>query len=236
MPVYYTPRIEAEEAILGEAESRHVIRVLRMSRGDPLEIVDGRGNYYEGHISHPDPKACRVRIGKVVRDHLPRDYYLHIAIAPPKSTDRFEWFLEKATEIGVDEISPLICERSERNRIRLERSQNILMAAMKQSGRAWLPKLNRESKLNDFLDRSNADIRLIAHCKTDHGHHLREKPQKDLSWIILVGPEGDFAPDEIIAARQKGYTEINLGEAVYRTETAGIMACHTISLLYQNRP
>ena len=129
MPVFYTTQIHPDEAILGEEESRHVIRVLRMAKGDPLEVVDGRGNYCEGVLSHPDPKACRIRINRILRDHLSRDYYLHIAIAPPKSTDRFEWFLEKATEIGVDEISPVICKRSERNRIRPDRSQKVLIAA-----------------------------------------------------------------------------------------------------------
>ena len=236
MPVFYTTQIHPDEAILGAEESRHIIRVLRMAEGDPLDVVDGRGNYYEGVLSLPDPKACRVKINRALRDHLSSDYHLHIAIAPPKSTDRFEWFLEKATEIGVDEISPLICKRSERNRIRPERSQKILIAAMKQSGRAFLPKLNPERNLTEFLSGSHADVKLIAHCETDSSHRLREKPQKDLKWIILIGPEGDFTSDEINAARKHGCTEINLGEAVYRTETAGIVACHTISLLYQNKP
>ncbi len=235
MPVFYTSQIDHKQAILGEEESRHIIKVLRMAGGDPLEMVDGKGNYYTGIISVPDPKSCQVRIKNVTEDYLHRDYYLHIAIAPPKSTERFEWFLEKATEIGVDEITPVICARSERNRIRHDRSQKILIAAMKQSGRALLPRLNRESPLSDFLDRSTADIKLIAHCDTCGDQHITAEPHIDQSWIIMIGPEGDFTPGEIEAAKQNAFREINLGEAVYRTETAGIIACHTISLLYHNK-
>jgi 16S rRNA (uracil1498-N3)-methyltransferase len=236
MPVFYTPQVDQKQAILGEEESRHVVSVLRMGGGDVLEIVDGKGNYYRGVISMPDPRSCRVSINDVTTGYLRRDYYLHIAIAPPKSQERFEWFLEKATEIGVDEISPIICARSERRNIRHERSNKILIAAMKQCGRAMLPRLNSEVSLKNFLDRSMADIKLMAHCQTSGEQHIDLKASKDLSWIIMIGPEGDFTTSEIEAARQKTYREINLGEAVYRTETAGIIACHTISLLYQNKP
>ena len=235
MPVFYASQIDNKQAILSEEESRHIIKVLRMTLGDQLEMVDGRGSYYTGIISVPDPKACQVSIKNVTSDYLKRHYYLHIAIAPPKSTERFEWFLEKATEIGVDEISPIICARSERNRIRHDRSQKILIAAMKQSGRALLPRLNREIPLGDFLDRSTADIKLIAHCNTTDDQQIDVKPHTDLHWITLIGPEGDFTTNEIENAVQNDYREINLGEAIYRTETAGVIACHTISLLYQNK-
>ena len=235
MPVFYISQIDHKQAILSEEESRHIIKVLRMTGGDPLEMVDGKGNYYTGIISVPDPKACQVQIKSIVSDHLKRDYYLYIAIAPPKSSERFEWFLEKATEIGVDEITPIICTRSERNRIRHDRSQKILIAAMKQSGRALLPRLNSEIHLSDFMDRASADIKLIAHCETTADQNIASEALKDLSWIIMIGPEGDFTPGEIEAALQNDYHEINLGEAVFRTETAGVIACHTISLLYQNK-
>lgn len=236
MPVFYTSQIDRKQAILSEDESRHIVKVLRMTRGDQLEMVDGRGNYYTGILSIPDPKACQVEIKDIISGHLKRDYYLHIAIAPPKSSDRFEWFLEKATEIGVDEISPVICARSERNRIRHDRSMKVLVAAMKQSGRALLPRLNREIPLGDFLNRSTADIKLIAHCHTTPNQQITSKPLKDQRWIILIGPEGDFTTNEIENALKNEYQENNLGEAVYRTETAGVIACHTISLLYQNKP
>lgn len=236
MPVFYTSQVNPVQAVLDEEESRHAIRVLRMAAGDPLEIVDGKGNLYRGNISVPDPSACQIAINDVATGYLRRDYYLHIAIAPPKSTDRFEWFLEKATEIGVDEITPVICERSERDRIRSERSQKILIAAMKQCGRALLPKLNREILFVGFLDKAAADIRLIAHCETATDQRIPTSPQTGRSWIILIGPEGDFTPGEIQAALKNKYREISLGEVVYRTETAGIIACHAISLLHQNKP
>ncbi len=235
MPVFYTPQIDKMKAILDEEESRHIIKVLRMTEGDTVELVDGKGNYCKGIISVPDPKACQVRIRDIDPGYLHRDYYLHIAIAPTKSSDRFEWFLEKATEIGVDEISPIICARSERNRIRHDRSQKVLITAMKQCGRALLPTLNKEISLKNFLHNSSADIKLLAHCNTDRSQSIFAEPVKDLSWIIMIGPEGDFTPREIEEAIQMNYREINMGEAVYRTETAGILACHTLSLLYQNK-
>ncbi len=235
MPVFYASQIDQNQAVLSEEESRHIIKVLRMTVGDILEMVDGEGNYYSGTISDPDPAGCRVWINHVKRDYLHRDYYLHIAIAPPKSTDRFEWFLEKATEIGVDEISPVICARSERNRVRYERSKKILIAAMKQCGRAKLPRLNREISMEDFLNLSTADIKLIAHCGVSGDRRIPAEPKLDQRWIIMIGPEGDFTPDEIEASLQNKYREISLGEAIYRTETAGVMACHAISLIYRNR-
>jgi len=236
MPVFYASQIDQNQATLSEEESRHIVKVLRLTRGEQLEMVDGKGNYYTGIISVPDPKACQVSINSVASDYLKRHYYLHIAIAPPKSTERFEWFLEKVTEIGVDEISPIICARSERNRIRHDRSQKILIAAMKQSGRALLPRLNREIPLSDFLDRSTADIKLVAHCNTAPNQFIDSKPLEDQRLIIMIGPEGDFTTKEIENALQNDYREINLGEAIYRTETAGVIACHTISLLYQIKP
>jgi 16S rRNA (uracil1498-N3)-methyltransferase len=235
MPVFYTRQIDSSHAVLDEEESRHAIRVLRKSAGDPMEIVDGKGNLYRGNISVPDPRACQIAINDVTTGHLRRDYYLHIAIAPTKSSDRFEWFLEKATEIGVDEISPVICERSERNRIRYERSQKILITAMKQCGRALLPKLNREIRLGDFLDQTTAENKLIAHCEASADQRISTELNSGRDWIILIGPEGDFTPGEIQAALRNEYREISLGEVVYRTETAGIMVCHTVNLFHLHR-
>ena len=235
MPVFYSRQIDQTHAILDEEESRHVIKVLRMGTGDPLEVVDGKGNLYRGMISVPDARACQIDVTHATSGYLQRDYYLHIAIAPTKSQERFEWFLEKATEIGVDEISPVICERAERTRIKFERSQKILIAAMKQSGRALLPRLNPEIPLNEFLELATADIKLIAHCETSGGQYINLAPKSGQRWIILIGPEGDFTQAEIQAALHKEYSEISLGEAVYRTETAGIISCHTVSLLYQNK-
>jgi 16S rRNA (uracil1498-N3)-methyltransferase len=271
MPVFYTKRFIGGDAMLDEEESRHIIRVLRLTAGDPLEMVDGMGNLYSGIILDPDPAGTRVRILETTRDHLARNYHLHLAIAPTKSTDRFEWFLEKATEIGVDEITPILCERSERSHIRQERSEKIILAAMKQSGRALLPALYPMVPLPVFLDSAKADLKYIAHCGTDPAKHLAriagvgpatEKPaaakpvaakpaaakpesaktesaktesakteSAKRSWLVMIGPEGDFTRGEVDVALQRDFEEISLGEAVFRTETAGIIACQLVNFL-----
>jgi len=231
MPVFLAQDIIGQEAFLDEEESRHLIRVLRLKEGAPVDLVDGKGNLYKGLISLADFHKTTVRILESFKDHLAREYSIHIAIAPTKSTDRFEWFLEKATEIGVDEISPILCTRSERSRIRHDRSEKILMTAMKQSGRARLPRLNPMVPFTEFVTREEADIKYIAHCRTKPGV-LPEKPASGkLSWLVLIGPEGDFTSEEVDRALSGNFTEINLGEAVYRTETAGIMACQLINFL-----
>ncbi len=231
MQVFFTKQIDGNHAILDEEESRHLIRVLRLKQDDPVDIVDGRGNLFKGVISLPDSRNTRIRITETKRKHLARKYSLHLAIAPTRSTDRFEWFLEKATEIGVDEITPILCTRSERKHIRHERSGKILLAAMKQSGRAYLPKLNPMLPLSEFLQQAEADNKFIAHCRTNPDDFLERSTVPNLSWLILIGPEGDFTPQEVAMATECNYAEINLGEAVYRTETAGIMACQLISYL-----
>lgn len=234
MPVFFAYQLEGEEALLDAGESRHLIRVLRLKEGDPVELVDGKGSLYRGTISRPDPENARVRIRETIRDYLSRRYSLHLAIAPTKSAERFEWFLEKATEIGVDEISPLICDRSQRRRIRMDRSQKIILTAMKQSGRAHLPELHDPLCLPEFLKKAAADRKFIAHCGVRPGTLPERNPPPGLSWMVLVGPEGDFTPEEVAMARSMGYREVSLGEAVYRTETAGIMACQLVHFLHVN--
>jgi 16S rRNA (uracil1498-N3)-methyltransferase len=256
MPVFFSNRITGRLAELDKDESRHIIKVLRLKAGDTLELVDGLGNFYRGIIQNPDPERTRVSIRETVKDYLARACHLHLAIAPTKSTDRFEWFLEKATEIGVDEISPLICARSERNRIRQDRSEKILLAAMKQSGRAFLPVLHQPVSLPDLLESARADFKFIAHCGNGTRRPLyRPEPripetpdqvtvetypgntrggvsaQRKPTWLVLIGPEGDFTPDEVDMARERGYESVSLGEAVFRTETAGIVACTMVNLL-----
>ncbi len=231
MPVFYTQEFEGQEAFLAEEESRHLVRVLRLKKDDPVDLVDGRGNLYRGVVATPDPYRTLVLIRDTVKGHLVRDYHLHLGIAPTKSSDRFEWFLEKATELGVEEITPLLCRRSERNHIRQDRSGKILLAAMKQSGRALLPKLNPMLPLPDLLERAEADIKYIAHCSASTGSLPPRPGSCCLSWMVLIGPEGDFTQDEVEMALDRGFKEISLGEAVYRTETAGILACQLVNFL-----
>jgi len=235
MPVFYTQNISGKEAILDEEESSHVIRVLRLKEGDAIEFVDGLGKRYKSHIIEANLSKTKLRILNSSKDHLSRDFSLHIAIAPTKSTDRFEWFLEKATEIGIEEITPILCDHSERNRLRQDRLEKILIAAMKQSGRAFLPRLNPMMPVEEFLSKTAGDIKYIAHCRADKGMVPKSPSQNMLSWIILIGPEGDFSPEEIVQAKENDYREISLGEATYRTETAGIVACMTANYLMQGQ-
>ena len=231
MPVFLVQNIIGQEAFLDEEESRHLIRVLRLKEGARVDLVDGKGNLYKGIISLADFRKTTVRILETFKDHLAREYHVHIAIAPTKSSDRFEWFLEKATEIGVDEISPILCTRSERSRIRHDRSEKILMTAMKQSGRAHLPRLNPVVPFTELVTRAEADNKYIAHCRTKPGDLPEKHDPGKPSWLVLIGPEGDFTSEEVERALSSDFTEINLVEAVYRTETAGILACQLINFL-----
>jgi len=231
MPVFYATKFDGKTAILGEEESRHLVRVLRLRPDDPVDLVDGMGTRYSGIISSADPRAARVNIQNTSLDYRARNYTLHIAIAPTKSTERFEWFLEKATEIGVDEITPVVCERSERRKIRQERSEKIIISAMKQSGRASLPKLNPIISLSVLMQNARADYKFIAHCMAEPGPFPAGSLIPDRKWLVLIGPEGDFTPEEVANATLHNFVEMNLGEAVYRTETAGVLACHQINLL-----
>ena len=184
MPVFYAKQFTGQEAILDEEESRHLIRVLRLKEEDRIDLVDGSGNLYKGSISAADPRNARIRILETIKDYLARPFHLHLAIAPTKSSERFEWFLEKATEIGIEEITPILCDRSERTRIRQDRSDKILLAAMKQSGRALLPQLNPMLPVRDFLERAHADMKYIAHCRTGKGSMPGKPDSRKLSWLV----------------------------------------------------
>ncbi len=231
MPVYYSDNISGDRALLDEEESRHCIRVLRLKKGDSVKFVDGRGTMYDAVILDPDPMHCGLNILDSREKYLGRDYRLHVAIAPTKSMDRFEWFLEKATEIGVDEITPLICERSERRTIRMDRCRKILVSAMKQSGRAYLPVLHNPVDFERLSMGTPEGIQLIAHCKAGEEDYLG-KLDRSGNWLVLIGPEGDFIEEEISLARESGFAEVSLGDAVLRTETAGVVACQILASLH----
>ncbi|MEO1518063.1 MAG: 16S rRNA (uracil(1498)-N(3))-methyltransferase [Bacteroidota bacterium] len=234
MQLFFTQDIHDNIAHLPQSEARHCIQVLRHREGDLLHFVDGQGNYYEGIIIEAHKKSCVLSIQKHIPAYNSRSFYLHIGIAPPKSIDRLEWFLEKATEIGINEITPLRCRRSERKTIRADRLEKVLLSAMKQSLKAQLPRLNELTSMEAFLKkpfRADAVQKFIAHCQTQQLPLLKENylPGQDVS--ILIGPEGDFHPEEIEAAIDAGYQAISLGKSRLRTETAGIVACHSCNLL-----
>jgi 16S rRNA (uracil1498-N3)-methyltransferase len=227
--LFYTPRIENGFAHLDEEESRHLL-VMRRKVGDSLQITDGQGFYYETEISEIGKRHAMARIISKTAAVADRPFKLHLAIAPTKQIERLEWFLEKATEIGIDEITPLLCKRSERENIRLDRLEKILVSAMKQSLRATLPKLNELTRFSAFAKSVTAPCKLIAWCSDDPLPHLIKAitPGQDL--VIAIGPEGDFSPDEVKTALECGFSGVSLGAARLRTETAGLLAVTAVNL------
>lgn len=211
--------------MLDEQESRHCIRVLRLTKADSITLVDGKGGLYTGVITDPNPKKCRVEITRITKDFEKRDYRLHVAIAPPKSADRFEWFLEKAVEIGIDEITPLLCERSERRKLNTGRLEKIIVSAMKQSLKTYMPVLNNLTNFEAFCKKAFKGGKYIAHCDGYHKMFLGNELNIGSEYVVLIGPEGDFSPGEINIAKTNSYREISLGNSRLRTETAGVVAC-----------
>lgn len=234
MQLFYCHHIEGDYAYFSEEEARHCVQVLRKKNGDQLSFVDGKGTWFEGEIVETGKKTCVLSILKKTFPYKPLAAKVHLAVAPTKNIARFEWLLEKATEIGVSEISPLYCQRSERKRIRMDRLEKILLAAMKQSLSAWLPRLNELTPFKQFLQNLPASAessqRFIAHCETEQQIHLGEKYQAGQDVIVLIGPEGDFSKEELELAFQHQFEGVSLGPSRLRTETAGMVACHTIQL------
>jgi len=232
--MFYEPKIK-ETLCLGEEESQHCVQVLRAQIGGTIEITDGRGTLYQAEIVNPNRKHCEVKIVSESRPEPLHEGRVHIAIAPTKNIDRLEWFIEKATEMGVDEITPLLCRFSERKVVNDERLQRVMVAAAKQSLKVTYPVIHSLKKFEDFIASVNADDRLIAHCEggyaaNDEKHALQHCLTRGHSVVIMIGPEGDFSPEEIALALNKGYRPISLGKARLRTETAGLVACHTAIL------
>jgi len=231
MQLFYCPGIGSENAVLPEEESMHCISVLRHKREDTIHLIDGIGGFYTAEIINDHKRKCEVKIISRQTEFNKRNYYLHIAIAPTKNNERFEWFLEKATEIGIDEITPVICEHSERKEIKIERMNKVIVSAMKQSVKAYLPKLNEAIKFKDFTPGSNRPQKFICSCDAEKNSSLKNLYTKEKDVLILIGPEGDFSTDEIKLANMHGYKTISLGESRLRTETAGLVACEIINFI-----
>lgn len=230
MQIFYSDSIYDGKARFGRDESGHCLRVLRMRRGDAISFTDGNGNFYEGLITDDNPSAMEAAILSVnVAEERP--YRLHIAISPVKNDDRLEWFVEKAVETGIDEITPLICSRTEKRRIRKERLEGLIISAMKQSVKGHLPKLNDITGFSEFVTVDRPGKRLIACCDPE----IRRTaitgafiPGDEIT--VLIGPEGDFSPEEVALAIRNGFNPIHLGTSRLRTETAGLMACCSVYL------
>ncbi|MDR2907238.1 MAG: 16S rRNA (uracil(1498)-N(3))-methyltransferase [Bacteroidales bacterium] len=248
----FLAHIETNHATLSEAESAHCSKVLRLSVGDKILVSDGQGTLCEAELTVVNPKSCDAEITNEL-GVFKRPYHLHVACAPTKNIDRFEWFLEKATEIGIDEITPIITEHSERTVVKLDRSERVIMAAMKQCQVPNLPTIYDLKKFADFLKTCTADQKFICYCGNEfekqtlknalYRHRLQvcasdvQTAGADLQSVptilILIGPEGDFSQKEVALAVEQGFIPITLGETRLRTETAGIVAVHTVSLASQ---
>ncbi|MBT8252746.1 MAG: 16S rRNA (uracil(1498)-N(3))-methyltransferase [Flavobacteriaceae bacterium] len=233
MQLFYNPELDDSitEFTVSKEESRHIVKVLRMKAGDALNFTNGAGWQFECTILKDDDKRSLIGIDKK-HFHSPRPFSLNLAVAPTKMNDRYEWFLEKVTEIGVETITPLICEHSERKQIKVTRMQKIIESAMKQSNRFFLPKLNEAISFKEFIMSDQDAACFIAHCHRHDLLPLKSKLNKPQSTTILIGPEGDFSVKEIEMALEGGYIPVNLGQSRLRTETAAIVACHTVALAY----
>ena len=232
MNLFYSQEVTDTACVLGEEESKHAIRVLRLKLGDEIHVTDGKGSLYLGKISSTDKKLCSVKILRKLHDETRCSSKIHIAIAPTKNNNRFEWFLEKACEIGIDTITPIVCEHSERRKLPGRRLDRILVGAMKQSQNLYLPVLNTLTTLEAFLASNVGEATntfLASYQKGNSDLASECIPGKDV--LVLIGPEGDFSESERERAGSFGIPNVNLGETRLRTETAGIVAVHTISLL-----
>lgn len=236
MQLFYSAAIseDVNQYTFPREESKHIIKVLRKSIGDQVYITNGKGFLFKGEIISNNPNKCTIQLIDSEYQE-PKAYKLHIAIAPTKLNDRYEWFLEKATEIGITEITPIICDHSERKLIKEERFQKILQSAMKQSLQTHLPILHPLTTYKQFIkmQQSESTTLCIAHCEESTKESLSKELIISKDILILIGPEGDFSLEEIKAATTLDYTEITLGNSRLRTETAGIVACHSIAFLHQ---
>jgi 16S rRNA (uracil1498-N3)-methyltransferase len=234
MQVFFAPGIAGKDYVLDEKESRHTIKVLRMRKGEQVRLIDGKGSLYEGRISIDDPKKCLIEIVNVTRSFGKRNYRLHIAISPLKNPDRFEWFIEKSVEIGIDEITPLICRNTEKKAIKPERLESIIISAAKQSLKAQLPLLNEPVEFSKLALKNSGYKGLIATCNEElHRKSISETVKRGENVMILIGPEGDFSEEELKLALREEYIPVHLGTSRLRTETAGLAACHSVYFINQ---
>ena len=230
MQLFYAPHI-ADKPVLPEEEAKHAMRVLRLKEGDEIFITDGKGFFYRAVITRAHPKHCEVDIIETLPQTLLRSFQVHIAVAPTKQLDRMEWFVEKATEIGIDAITFLNCRYSERREINTARVEKILISAMKQSYKTRLPQLTGITTFQDFISKPFHGSKFIAHCAEGEKSLLKAIYPAGENALILIGPEGDFSTEEISLAIAQGFQPVTLGLSRLRTETAALMACHTIHLI-----
>jgi 16S rRNA (uracil1498-N3)-methyltransferase len=231
MHLFYTPDINGDYYTLNEEESKHCVRVLRLQAGDEVFLIDGRGGFYTASIMDPHPKRTLLKVTASQQHYGKRNHYLHIAIAPTKNIERTEWFLEKATEIGIDEVSLIITDHSERKEVKPDRLRKVITSAVKQSIKAYHPILNEPLSLKKFVQQTTQENRYIAHCMEGSKLSLKKDMKLQSSYLVMIGPEGDFSPPEVELSLAAGFKAISLGESRLRTETAALEACFEINFL-----
>lgn len=231
MHLFYTPDISGDTYQLSEEESKHAARVLRLNIGSDVVLTDGNGNWMPSKIVDNHPKRCLIKVKEKIENFNPSPYRLHLAVAPTKNISRFEWFLEKATEIGVDRITPILSEHSERKETKTKRLNKVITAAMKQSLKAWHPRLDDITKLDEILKQDFSGKKLIAWCEAAADENITKHLSAGEDVLILIGPEGGFSENEIHKAKENGFHPISISKSRLRTETAAIVSCHSIAFI-----
>jgi len=227
--LFYQPLLPEGIFYLDPDESRHVVKVLRKKKNDLIRITDGKGSFYEASITHPDSHQCTFDVRKKFAEPK-KDFTIHIAISPTKNADRIEWFVEKAVELGIDEITFIECEHTERQHLKMERLEKMAISAMKQSLKASLPLINPPANFRNIIIASHTSEKYIAYVDNDNPSHLKNLVKPGSSYLVLIGPEGDFSEEELILAEARGFNKVSLGPGRLRTETAGMAACHILNL------
>jgi len=232
MQLFYNSDVKPEDKsfFFDKEESKHIIKVLRKKESDKIFLTNGLGYFFESEIISAFEKKCEIRITNV-QFHEPTSYHIHIAVAPTKMNDRLEWFLEKATEIGIHEITPIICDNSERKVYKIDRAEKIVQSAMKQSLQMYLPKINEPISYSQFVKQTIDGQKFIAHCEETERKAFQNEIKPNEKVTILIGPEGDFSSKEIKLAIENQFIPVTLGNTRLRTETAALVACHTIALI-----
>jgi 16S rRNA (uracil1498-N3)-methyltransferase len=227
--LFYQPHIPEGVFHLNEDESRHCVKVLRKRNGDTISITDGRGNFYEAVITTISGRECHFEIVNTIAAP-PRPCSIHIAISPTRNADRIEWFVEKSVELGIDIITLLDCDHTERSHIKIERLEKVAISAMKQSLKATTTTIRPLTTFSVIVNNPGTTATYIAHVDPSNPLHLKDIPMSTEPYLVLIGPEGDFSSNEIELATSRGFVKVGLGESRLRTETAGIAACHILNL------
>ncbi|HIB38363.1 16S rRNA (uracil(1498)-N(3))-methyltransferase [Mesonia sp.] len=232
MQLFYNPAISSEdkEVIFPNDESKHIVKVLRKQEGDNLNITNGKGFLFFAEIIEANHNKCKAKITAVEQER-DKKYHIHLAVAPTKMNDRFETFLEKSTEIGLDKITPIICDHSERKVVKINRFERVLQSAMKQSLHYTIPEISEAISFQEFIQQEQNEQKFIAHCEENDKKSLQKELKPGKSYTILIGPEGDFSSEEIESAIKAGFVPVTLGNTRLRTETAAIVAAHTAALI-----